>query len=187
MCRGPRVDTGRHGCAHHAYTADQHPRRESAWQHCGCPELQRRLVHLRPRIHCFGHIHASGGTLDLRGTTFVNPSMVDSRYRIARRPYEFDFLANPETHYAAAIALTSRPTSARTFGNSLLKSASGRSSTDDSGSRALLPGPPSPPINHLSQKFSQCAAWGDARRCTRSLCIQRAAREADHTTCPLVP
>jgi Icc-related predicted phosphoesterase len=32
-------------------------------RHCGCPELERRLVDLKPRIHCFGHIHASGGTL----------------------------------------------------------------------------------------------------------------------------
>jgi Icc-related predicted phosphoesterase len=59
-------------------------------RHCGCPELQRRLVDLKPRIHCFGHIHASGGSLRLRGTTFVNASMVDSQYKIARRPYEFD-------------------------------------------------------------------------------------------------
>jgi Icc-related predicted phosphoesterase len=60
-------------------------------RHCGCPELQRRLVDLRPRIHCFGHIHASGGSLDLRGTTFVNASMVDSQYELSRGPYEFDF------------------------------------------------------------------------------------------------
>jgi len=59
-------------------------------RHCGCPELERRLVDLKPRIHCFGHIHASGGTLNLRGTTFVNASMVNSQYRIARRPYQFD-------------------------------------------------------------------------------------------------
>jgi Icc-related predicted phosphoesterase len=52
--------------------------------------LQRRLLDLKPRIHCFGHIHASGGKVDLRGTTFVNASMVDSQCKIARRPYEFD-------------------------------------------------------------------------------------------------
>ncbi len=59
-------------------------------EHCGCPELQRRLIDLKPRIHCFGHIHASGGKVDHRGTTFVNASMVNSQYRIANRPYEFD-------------------------------------------------------------------------------------------------
>ena len=59
-------------------------------RHCGCPELQRRLIDLRPRIHCFGHIHASGGRVDLRGTTFVNASMVNSQYKIARQPYCLD-------------------------------------------------------------------------------------------------
>lgn len=62
-------------------------------RHCGCPELQRRLVDLKPRIHCFGHIHASAGTLDLRGTTFVNASMVNSQYELSRRPYQFDIQA----------------------------------------------------------------------------------------------
>jgi Icc-related predicted phosphoesterase len=60
-------------------------------RHCGCPELQRRLMKLRPRIHCFGHIHASSGSLDVRGTRFVNASMVDSQYRLAREPYQIDF------------------------------------------------------------------------------------------------
>jgi Icc-related predicted phosphoesterase len=59
-------------------------------RHCGCPDLQRRLLGLKPRIHCFGHIHASGGALDQGGTTFVNASMVDSQYKLTRRPYEFD-------------------------------------------------------------------------------------------------
>jgi hypothetical protein len=48
-----------------------------------------------------------------------------------------------------ALALTSRPTSARTFGVSLLKSRSSLSSADDSGSRALLPGSRLPVISQL--------------------------------------
>jgi hypothetical protein len=35
-------------------------------------------------------VHASGGVRELEGTTYVNASMVDSSYKIARRPYEFD-------------------------------------------------------------------------------------------------
>ncbi len=57
---------------------------------CGCPDLGWRLTDLHPRIHCFGHVHASGGVLEIGGTTYVNASMVDSSYKIARRPYEFD-------------------------------------------------------------------------------------------------
>ena len=59
-------------------------------RHCGCRELQRRLLDLHPRIHCFGHIHASAGTTSLKGTTFVNASMVNRRYEIARAPVEID-------------------------------------------------------------------------------------------------
>jgi Icc-related predicted phosphoesterase len=57
---------------------------------CGCPDLLRRVLEVRPRIHCFGHIHASAGTLELNGTTFVNASVVNSQYEIARGPYVFD-------------------------------------------------------------------------------------------------
>jgi Icc-related predicted phosphoesterase len=57
---------------------------------CGCAQLRRRVFAIRPRVHCFGHVHASSGTLDCDGMTFVNASMVDSRYRITRQPYVVD-------------------------------------------------------------------------------------------------
>jgi Icc-related predicted phosphoesterase len=64
--------------------------RNSRGKSCGCPDLLRRVLDVGPRIHCFGHVHAGAGTLKLRGTTFVNASMVNSQYQIARRPYEFE-------------------------------------------------------------------------------------------------
>ncbi len=57
---------------------------------CGCAELQQRLVDLQPRVHCFGHVHASGGVLKAGRTTYVNASMVNSQYKLVRQPYEFD-------------------------------------------------------------------------------------------------
>jgi Icc-related predicted phosphoesterase len=57
---------------------------------CGCPDLLRRVVEVSPRVHCFGHVHASAGTLELEGTTFVNASVIDSQYQIARRPFELE-------------------------------------------------------------------------------------------------
>jgi Icc-related predicted phosphoesterase len=57
---------------------------------CGCPDLLRRVFEVGPRIHCFGHVHASAGKLEIKGTTFVNASVVNSQYQIARRPFEFD-------------------------------------------------------------------------------------------------
>ena len=64
--------------------------RNSSGRNCGCRELQRRLLDLHPRIHCFGHIHASAGTTSMNGTTFINASMVNRRYEIARGPVELD-------------------------------------------------------------------------------------------------
>jgi predicted phosphodiesterase len=55
---------------------------------CGCPDLLRRVVEVSPRIHCFGHVHASAGVLQLKGTTFLNASMVNSQYQIVGRPSE---------------------------------------------------------------------------------------------------
>jgi Icc-related predicted phosphoesterase len=64
--------------------------RNSRGKACGCPVLQRRAAEIQPRIHCFGHVHASSGTAEFAGTTYVNASLVNSQYRIAHRPYEFD-------------------------------------------------------------------------------------------------
>jgi len=62
----------------------------SSGRHCGCRELAARVKELRPRLHCFGHNHASAGTTQLAGTVYVNASVVDRRYQIARGPFEVD-------------------------------------------------------------------------------------------------
>jgi predicted phosphodiesterase len=64
--------------------------RNSQAKACGCPDLRQRIEELRPRIHCFGHVHASGGKVEHQGTTYVNASMVNSRYKIIHRPFEID-------------------------------------------------------------------------------------------------
>ena len=52
----------------------------------GCADLRRRVVHARPRLHLFGHIHTDGGLWTEGATTFVNvttweceraPSVID--------------------------------------------------------------------------------------------------------------
>jgi Icc-related predicted phosphoesterase len=57
----------------------------------GCSELLDRLQAVRPRLHAFGHNHASAGTAILKQTLYVNASMVDRQYRIARSPFAFEF------------------------------------------------------------------------------------------------
>lgn len=56
----------------------------------GCDHLERRLREVRPTLHCFGHVHASCGTMESDGTSFVNAALVNSRYELTRGPYYFD-------------------------------------------------------------------------------------------------
>lgn len=51
--------------------------------HVGCKELKMAVQErIKPRIHCFGHIHECGGKIATIGeTTYVNCSYVDERYR----------------------------------------------------------------------------------------------------------
>ena len=53
-------------------------------QHCGCPHLLERVEAVKPRFHVFGHNHASAGVQDRGATTFVNASIVDSSFNVAR-------------------------------------------------------------------------------------------------------
>lgn len=49
--------------------------------HVGCAELLARVGHVKPAVHCFGHIHEGAGVTQADGTLFVNASICDLRYR----------------------------------------------------------------------------------------------------------
>lgn len=42
--------------------------------HIGCPVLRRRVFELKPKVHCFGHVHEARGTSREGGIAFVNAS-----------------------------------------------------------------------------------------------------------------
>lgn len=46
--------------------------------HLGCPMLRQELKRIRPRLHVFGHVHASRGHMEEEGICFVNASVVGS-------------------------------------------------------------------------------------------------------------
>ncbi len=51
--------------------------------HVGCESLVEKLPSLsRLKLHIFGHIHEARGVVERDGTTFVNASAVDVRYRV---------------------------------------------------------------------------------------------------------
>ena len=56
----------------------------------GCRDLMERMPAIRPRLHVFGHNHASAGSARIGPTLHVNASMVNSQYKICRKPLEID-------------------------------------------------------------------------------------------------
>lgn len=59
-------------------------------QDVGCEALAARLPDLQPRLHVFGHIHESYGSLERDGTLFVNASSLDVRHRPIHLPKVID-------------------------------------------------------------------------------------------------
>lgn len=58
--------------------------------HVGCADLMSRVLEVRPKIHCFGHIHGGYGICEHEGITFVNASICDERYNPTNAPHVVD-------------------------------------------------------------------------------------------------
>ena len=53
----------------------------------GCPHLRAELRRIKPRLHVFGHVHASHGTHTEGGTKYVNAAIVGGRdYEVRHAP-----------------------------------------------------------------------------------------------------
>ncbi len=63
--------------------------------HCGCPHLLERVEAVKPRYHLFGHNHASAGVHEAGSTTFVNASVVDRGFDVARDPVVLEIDERP--------------------------------------------------------------------------------------------
>ncbi len=56
----------------------------------GCPFLRDRVKVVKPRIHCFGHVHHSHGKLEVDGTLFVNGANNTEQYQPTNPPIVVD-------------------------------------------------------------------------------------------------
>lgn len=56
------------------------------YQSLGCSLLRYRVDQIKPRVHCFGHVHESRGTYENDGTIFVNAALVNTRNQPVHRP-----------------------------------------------------------------------------------------------------
>lgn len=54
-------------------------------EHVGCADLRQELARIKPKLHCFGHIHGAYGTAVWAGTLFVNAALCDEQY-VANHP-----------------------------------------------------------------------------------------------------
>ena len=58
--------------------------------HVGCGALLNALNRVQPRIHVFGHLHESYGTIEVEGTTYINACICDGKYRPINKPIVID-------------------------------------------------------------------------------------------------
>lgn len=54
-------------------------------EHVGCADLRQELSRIKPKLHCFGHVHGAYGTSTWANTLFVNASICDEAY-VANHP-----------------------------------------------------------------------------------------------------
>ena len=56
----------------------------------GCEELLKSIKKVKPQFHIAGHIHEAYGQIEKDGTHFINASVLDLRYQLVNKPFEFE-------------------------------------------------------------------------------------------------
>lgn len=56
-------------------------------EHCGCYDLLERVNQIKPKLHCFGHIHEGYGKNEFNGITFINASVCNAAYNPINKPH----------------------------------------------------------------------------------------------------
>ncbi|MEI7527199.1 MAG: metallophosphatase domain-containing protein [Mariniphaga sp.] len=71
----------------------------------GCDELHLQINRVRPKIHCFGHVHGQNGMESYNGTNFINASMVNrlnplenATYKLIGKPITCLLLPTIDNH-----------------------------------------------------------------------------------------
>ncbi len=67
----------------------------SRGQSYGCQMLAAEMRRIAPRVHCFGHVHASAGRRKIGETLFINAASMKSGTGAMRPPVSFGL--SPQT------------------------------------------------------------------------------------------
>lgn len=63
---------------------------EMGVRHCGSHALLRRVLEVKPRAHCFGHIHPSYSQIEQHGIKFINAALMNDNYVMVNEPIVFE-------------------------------------------------------------------------------------------------
>jgi Icc-related predicted phosphoesterase len=56
----------------------------------GCSDLLELVKRIKPRVHAFGHIHESYGSLKIDDTIFINACSLNENYLVAHPPIDIE-------------------------------------------------------------------------------------------------
>lgn len=59
-------------------------------EHVGCADLLKKVQELKPAYYIGGHIHEAYGQEEQGGTHFLNPAVLDHKYRLKNAPMVFE-------------------------------------------------------------------------------------------------
>lgn len=59
-------------------------------EHLGCEDLWHAIDRIKPKVHCFGHIHGGAGESTNGFTRFINASQVNEKYKVVHKPIVID-------------------------------------------------------------------------------------------------
>jgi Icc-related predicted phosphoesterase len=62
----------------------------------GCEELLLKVQEIKPKIHCYGHIHEGHGYVFDGNTHYINAAVLNGRYEFRNKPITVDW--DPETN-----------------------------------------------------------------------------------------
>ena len=62
----------------------------------GCEELLLKVQEIKPKIHCYGHIHEGFGYVFDGNTHYINAAVLNGRYEFRNKPITVDW--DPETN-----------------------------------------------------------------------------------------
>ena len=60
-------------------------------QRVGCEDLYKKVMEIKPKVHCSGHIHYDYGMKEIDGMTFINACNLGEDYMYQNGPITLDF------------------------------------------------------------------------------------------------